>query len=616
VALLTVKPSRGTVVFFGLLVAGLLIRYGWGRHEEALAVRDSPPAHDARRLLRCTLGRAADRSLGARPGGDDRGQTWARTIAARLQRIVSSPGAEAQLGRCAPLAARLAPRLLGRAETQRAGQLALSAARTLQLAGADRLAAIESIERGDLPYQLAGLAYEISGLSDGALAGWTSPLPPESTDLWPIPAVGPPHGAVIGGNVEYATFAMPDLVLYQSVADRRLHAVTFDAAERVRSDRAIGPGAPVRGAWRDGAVLVASDEGDAVFLPGGEPAQLVPLPDAVRRGAERADDWQVAFTPAALWLLTNDDGALRVRTTPRAGAVRWSDPVATIGATDAMAGAVLAPEPGGQEAVRVTALRRGAQGIWLEQYVVTASGGAPVGTSARAGASTAAPTAPAAAGSPSATATAAPTEAPGATYALSGPTVIAREWPAYAPQVTTCSAGATRYVVLVSGSGISVVHVAGDRASRQDAPFAAVGVPAGGRFEVQCSDRGVLLDADMVGRPNTLVYFDNEASEAAVLLPPHFAPGTHVLGGALTANGTVVALVAGMSARTYYTTDRGLHWAGGDLVSLPSENAVLDVSAMAAQDNQVAVLSEVLEVGQRLVSRLGTRDPSRALHGD
>lgn len=581
VALFTVKPSRWSVVFFAVLLLGFVLRYAHARHEQRLIETDGPPAHTTRRLLRCVLGRDAQRLLGPRSLA-----AWSRTATERLQRLVTLHHSSTWPSRCVPIAERLATRLAPRPEAHTAAEHARQLALMLRNAAGDRRTAIEVIERGELGTALATVAFDVTALSDGAAENWINFLRESSTDLWPAEQVIPPHAATVADGVEYATLAMPDLVLYQSVADRRLHMVTFGPDERPRSDRAIGRGAPVRGPWREGALLVAADDGDSLFLPGGEPAQLVPLPAPLREGREAADDWHVALTPSLLWLLTADAGTLRVRTTPRSGAVHWSEPFAPIGGPDVMVGGVLLPDPSGGDAVRVIAVRRGASGVSVEQYALSA----PRATSANTLAT------------------------PGDTSLA--PQVLLREWPAYDPWMTTCAAGRARYLLVRASDALSVVRVDGERALRRELSYSTAGTPRGRRLELGCDERGALLFVDLEMQAGALVHFDFGADEPVVLMPPRLGNRARVLGGALAPEGAVVAFIAGGTVRAFRTSDRGAHWEGGEIVAAPREIDAFELAAVGSLQNQIALLTLAHEQDRIFVGRLASRDGGRTFHGD
>jgi hypothetical protein len=592
VALFTIKPNRGTVAFFVLLTLGLIARFVWGRHEQFLAQRDGPPAHTTRRLLRCVLGRDAQRLLSPRPA-DNSPAPWAEKITARLRHTITVQAHwDAHWpARCAPLAERLATRLSGSGETAHAAQLAQTVRGSLAAAAGDRLRALELVESGTLGTQLAALALEVIALSAGAESGWDSDLRYEPTDLHPLRLARPPEPVALPADADYATLALPDLVLYQSALDRRLHVVTFDARGLVRADRAIGRGAPVRGSAREGAVLVANDAGDAVFLPGGEPSQLVPVPPPLLDGTERLGEWQVALTPGYLWLLSHDGDTLHLRTTPRSGEPRWSEvALPQAWAMQTVGGDLLAAQG---DAVDVLALRRGVTDVGLERQRVTALPAGPVAPAdtARRAVRRTTPPAP--------------------------PEALPVRWSVFSPFHRTCAAGATRYFLVASEyDGLSVVSVTRDGATRAELRYSEMGALAG-RYELTCNEQGALLFADFAGHPGTLVYFPAGATQPVMVAPPRFGYGVRVVGGALTASHGIVALVSNHATlRAYQWPHVGGAWRGGALVAdlvrpapnTPDEEHTLEVFAVASDRDQVAVLAWVRDGARHYVARLASRD--------
>lgn len=620
-ALFTIKPSRGTVTFFVLLLVGLTVRYVWGRRERFLTERDAPPVHTVRRLLRCAVGRDVQRLLSVRPSARDAALSWERAITRRLRYTVATHWSPEWPARCVPIAERLIARSRASRQQDRwVDGLATAVRNALVEASRDRMRALELTENGTLGSRLANLALAMIEISSGAERGWDSFLPPDPTDLYPVRMAETPLPVPLPPEVDYATLVLPDLVLYQSAVDRRLHVVTFDAHGRVRTDRAIGPGAPVRGSMRDGAVLIADDEGDSVFLPGGEPAQRVPLPVPLRNGTEGLGEWQIALTPSALWLLTEDHGTLRLRTTGRSGEVHWMDvALPAAWATENVGGLLV---PGRGDSVNVVALRRNSTEVWIEHRNVRAAHLAEIasrdGSSRRRRAE----------------ARTARTEI--SSFAMA-------PWSAVSPAVRSCVSGAVYYLLATSNEKLWVVPVVNNDGSvdifpRIELNYVQSGVP-GGRFELTCNQQGALLYADFRYRPGTLVYFPRGAHRAVILSPPTFGRTSRVVGGALMDAHGVVALVDhGAAIRVYRVRDPrdgAGQWEGGTLLTEQRSTAGradrtdpegsngsgesmrrIEVSAIAAEGDRVALLAWVEVDGVRYVGRLFSHDGGETWQGE
>ncbi|MEI8259433.1 MAG: hypothetical protein WCJ30_27510 [Deltaproteobacteria bacterium] len=385
---------------------------------------------------------------------------------------------------------------------------------------------------------------------------------------------------------------MPDLLVYRGRNDGLVHRVTYDAHERA-TDRALGRGVPVSGDERDGALRVARDDGDALFLPDAEPAALLTLPEAVRRGAESLDGWQALLSRDTLVWISVTHGVARVRQTPRSGEVRWSEPVATVGHTDEVLAAMLVQGAGGT--VRLATLERGADSVTLATRAIVDG--------------------PAAGVTPA--------------------TVVGGEWPTFDPRVHTCVAPHARYLLVSDAFALRAIALRDDgTAGIQDLRPNALGAPLGRRFELRCSDTAALLFADFDLRSDALVLFDFRGEPHAVTAPA-FGGHARMMGAALTRDHVVVAIENDATVRVYRASVRDLAdaaagsiapWSGGALIGLreagdasatpPRERHGIEVLQFVARDEQVAMLTRVTEGVRVFLGRLSSRDGGVTFRGD
>jgi hypothetical protein len=578
----TVKPNRGAVAFFVLLAIVVAGWYGYGKHAQSSFHTDGPPAHSARRLLRCMLGRDAQRVLGDRPTTSDF-STWTDRATDRLRRIIAQPHDANWPSRCEAIADRLSVRLAPDPRSQRASARAAQVRDLVAAAVHDPITRVSTVETGALGGAIAALAFEMSALSVGAEEGWNSPLPFSASDLYPLDVV-PLRGEPIADGAEYPTLVLPDLLLYQSATDRRLHRVTFDANERA-TDRALARGAPVARAGREGAALIADDAGDAIFLPGGEPAEIVPLPHIA---ADGPGDWQIALTPGLLWLLTVENGTLHLFHTSRSGEVSWVD-TTTLGEPDTMLAGLLAPGDG--DTVRVVALRRGASGVRVDGYTIDPQ------------------------------ATARPVAEP-----------MIAEWSAFGAQSTTCSAGRHRFAMIVSDDEIAIVETDGMRARVEHRRLRDFDADHGGQFTASCTESDALVYGFAQGVPRALHWNLEAGGLRTVDFAPVRAPA-RLVGAALAPGHAVIALVDYGRALRVFRTDgaeggdsegSSNRWVGGELVALETPPAqgvsdddvrAFDVAMIASQGNLVAVLGSQREGRTVYSARIGSHDGGQTFRG-
>jgi len=640
VALLTIKPSRGTIVFFILLTVGLAVRFGWDRHEEFVQTRDTPPTQTVRYLLRCVLGKDAQRVLGARPTGNNP-TPWELRITDRLRRVVSDQYDRGWPGNCVPLADQLRLQLTS-GRTPNAHQAEYYATQlqvTLTEARRDKVNAVAQVENRTLGFQLAALALEVTALTNGTERGWDSPLRESRTDLEFTPPTVPTP-VWLPAEADYATLSRPNVVLYQSATERTLHVVTYDSHQRVQNNRVLGLGAPVRGTPENGAVLVVNDLGESLFVPANTPEghSLIPLPNQVRGNTvdatrtEVLDRWHFLQTPQNQWLLTESDRTLRLRrriqnavgnATP-ANHEEWSDPL-TIPAWTEVSGATITPvelvalgnlggnprgnrrgEPEGvligapsQELVDVIAIRQGATDVHLERW--RTNGNEVLHSMDEAGNDSDNPE----------------TE----------PTKIRWVEPAWNPSVVTCSHQDTRYTLVVTDEGMISIRWKSGVFATARTRFSTIGAPiSSGAVEVSCNNDGLLLHGTFGNRGTQIVYFDAERGSVSVVPPPLFGPNARVAGvGLVEGNKLVVFVATAQSLRAYHsrrsaslsagdTTNLWTVWEGGALIDIrpavfegqPTE--FFEIGQVVTRENSVGVLVVFRTRTSFVLGRIGSND--------
>ena len=593
-----IKPSRWTYFFFGGLVSVLVGRIVWARHDQSQFTREAPLAHTTRRLLRCVLGRDAQRLLDSRAAaqGGNGVLSWTDKIEDRLRRTVAIEANATWPSRCLPIAERLETRLSTELHAQRAQRAAMDARQLLTVGAARRIELLRAVESGDLATALSTLAYEVSGMTSATEEGWGSPLRPDANDLWPVHTVSFPHAAPIPAEADSAQLVQPDMLVYQSTADRRMHRVMFDANE-TPSDRALGRGAPVLGDVREDAFLVAADDGDSLFVPSGEPSALMPLAEAVRSGDEPIDGWSALANGDSLTFASVTGGVVRVRSTSRTGAVQWRD-ARTYGTPDEVFAAVLVPTDDG--APRLATLDRGPNSIAVS---VRTLDDAP----------------PALGGSE---ASAPPASHPGG------------EWLTFDPRIRVCESAHARHVLLFDRFSMRAIRLdARGGVSTQDIRLDTLGPLLDRRAEWHCNDTHALFFADFEHRSDTMMVFDYGESSPRLPRAPLLGAGASLAGAALTRDRLVTVVANPASLRAYdisladlaTTSDESIiGWNGGALLALESradadahrEERTVRVMQMLGRDDQVAMLAWVIEGTRGYAGRLASRDGGRTFQGD
>ncbi|MDP3276219.1 MAG: hypothetical protein Q8Q09_13550 [Deltaproteobacteria bacterium] len=552
-ALLTVRPSRGTVAFFVLLGLGLTGRHLFAKREQSIVERDAPLAHGARRVLRCVVGQDADRLLWPRPAGDD-SRLWAAVINRRLSLMVTqtqqTPGWPRN---CVPIAQRLAQQLAGSSEGTRAYPHSVTALRFLTTLARSSDDAITVADNGSLGTALADMSIAILAASAGAEVAWTSQLPNEFNDLRSPVLTVTPVGQALPRTADGLTFAAPDWLLYQDATDRRAHALLF--REQRVTDVVLGPGAPLRVLAGRDATLFATDEADDLLTLDVARPQPVALPEPLRDGRFRIDQWQSVRSGESRWFAAISTGQMRLWSTPTATA-QWVERSRPETHSEALAGIALlplqsppatpatraadplasAPQTAAPEGVTAFVLRHGARGVFVEQWDHTL---APD------------PTAP--------------------SVLLSQPvrrtTLLSETRPLVRPEVRSCVSGSTAHFVVLSDDWIVFYRVHNGRVDASDMPTQRVGARSTGRLDFSCSGSRALLLVDLVGRVGAMVLRD-ETSREPQLLPfplPQLTATRSIDAAVLVHQGVLSIQRTPGSIRAFiYARDR---WTGGSLLA-------------------------------------------------
>ncbi len=603
VAIFTVKPSRGTILFFGLLALGLTVRYGYNRHEQNVVSRDAPLTHSARRLLRCVLGRDADQLLWPRAPNDDV-RPWAQTLNSRLRSIVTEHYSATWPAQCVPMAQRVAERLSSSNIGGRSYALAAESLRLLNSMTTSRNGAIAVAENGRLGVSLASLSLELIKASTGSESGWNSGLAYEPMDLFPVRSAQVPLGNALPRGADVSTFAAPEWILYQDIADRRTHAMLFRPSG-APLDVVVGPGAPLRVPNNSGATLLASDDSDALLpLETSRPSPIA-LPPPVRSGLHHIQSWQSVKSNGHRWFAYTDEGRVHVWSV-REGSSNWEErvppqfqsiPVAAIalvGDQEAAGPAGTSPNPpantlantlpgplavgaanAAQEAVglRAYVLRYVVHGLALERWDFAPPATQPVAAvPANNTAVAAVPTVIAPGAPQTALAVIGNTQEPLRRTVLSGETQSLHR-----PRIRVCVSETRVHFAVIAdetyafySADVNDVHTGSLAATR-------TGALAGGRAEFSCDRQRSLLLADLAGRPGALVQYDGAGEPKLLSVPlPELTLDRRVDGAALVSGGVLAIVRTPSSVRSFVTVD-GFSWQGGALIAALEDPTVSPV---------------------------------------
>jgi hypothetical protein len=575
VALFTVKPSRGTVAFFALLGAGLVARYAMNRRDESVVARDAPVTHATRRLLRCVLGRDAERMLWPRPPGDDP-RPWANAINARLRLMVASDQGDGWPGRCSPIAQRLTVRLAG-AQFTAAYSAALEAQRAIAEMSASSMGAITAAENGRLGVALATISLEVIKANVGTESGWTSALAYESADLVAPNVRDVPLGVSLPPSADGVTLAAPEWVLFQDANDRRAHSLLFrDRA--APADAVIGPGAPLRVGNNSTATLLATDDADAL-LPL-ESARPIPveLPLAARRGEHPIESWQSVKSANHRWFAYVSRGRLHVWSTPVVGATAWVERVPPSLQDVPVAGVALVAEPEPAEAsatqptpalpapidpaapaaardewpIGLTAyvLRHGARGVSVERWSFAKPTDESAVAPANNPANAAARATPVAAREP-----------------VRRAVLESESRSSLRPRVLSCVSGTSAHFAVASDDSYAFYHIVNGASHSGDVPVARVGALSGGRFELSCDEQRSLLLVDALGRAGSMLVYQGEREPQILPVPLAALNVQRNVDAAALVPGAVLAFVRTPGSVRVLRSADASSWQGGALLA-------------------------------------------------
>jgi hypothetical protein len=563
---MTVKPSRGTVIFFGLLAVALFARYANNRREDSIVARDAPLAHSTRRLLRCAIGRDAERMLWPRPSDDDP-RPWAAKLNTHLRRVVSEPQGDSWPSRCVSLAQRVAAKLASTPNATAAHSAAAEVVRHLESLALSPTSAITVAENGRLGTALATLTIEVIKSTVGTESGWQSPLAHEATDLYPVRVARIPQGNTITPRADGATFAAPEWVLYQDANDRRAHSLLF--RERgAPADAVLGAGAPLR-VTNAAAAMLATDEADALLPLEAVRSAPLQLPASVRTGEHIIESWQYAKSAGHRWFAYISRGRLHVWSTPANGAVSWVErvpatlqdtPVAAVALvatpespegqpTSADSGVVINAEPTANAAaadatsfgVRAYLLRHGARGMSVEAW------------------SFARPSE----GSETPVARPAPQTGAAPREMVTRQVLVTEGRPLSRARVRACVAGNTAHFVAASDDDYAFYRLDANGAVNGDIPTARVGALSAGRFEFSCDEQRSLLLADAVGHSGAMLEYVGGREPRLLPTPLPSLAVQRTIDAAALVPGAVLAFVRTPgSVRVFSTTDSNT-WVGG-----------------------------------------------------
>lgn len=617
---MTVKPSRGTVVFFALLGAALVARYVAKQRDERVVSRDAPVTHTTRRLLRCVLGRGIERSLWPRPEGDDV-RPWANTINTRLRLMVTRPQSDGWPQRCLPVAQRLTSRLAGSQFTA-AYSAAHEAQRLLQDLGASSNSAVATAENGRLGIALATLSLEVIKASVGTEAGWMSAIANEPSDLASAELPNLPQGQTLPPSIDGATLAAPEWILFQDVNDRRAHSLLF--RERgAPTDAVIGPGAPLRVSQANAsATLLATDEADALLpLDTARPVPIA-LPLAARTGEHTIESWQHSKSANHHWFAYVSRGRAHIFSTPLVGATAWTERVSPALRDAPVAAIALVPEASAQpttqsltnivddSVLRVPAqpaqseevpaamsayvLRHGARGMSVERWHFTL----PVEESAAQAPATAN-------GNTNPANTATNANAALARDAVSRTMIENEGRSLQRPRAIACVSGSTVHFAVASDESYSFYRIANGASRSGDIPVARVGAMSGGRFELTCDERRSLLLVDAMGRPGAMLVYEGDREPQMLPVPLPTLTVQRSVDAAALVPGAILAFVRTPGAVRVFRSTDSTSWQSGALLAqlhppvapvperpdLPSSPGYsLTISAVATYRERVAAL--------------------------
>ncbi|MEZ4406895.1 MAG: hypothetical protein R3A52_10510 [Polyangiales bacterium] len=363
-ALISVRPSRGSWAFFTLVTLAALGSRAWRRHEATVIRRDGPAAQAAQNLALCLLGPDVNALLpddAQEPVADE----WTFRIGEWLRAASAARQPAGWPGRCVPLIDGLETRLRRTRTARPQTYAALSQLRSiLERVDGPGAELARVSDDNSLPSSLATALADVRSLSLGTQDRWQPVIP--VTGRWPAPRLPEkprfhrsfPRGA--------------DRVVLASAgcAGVALVARRDDPPARARRQRVARRGGGPRGAPRRArarGLLAGRDRRGPALVTPGPVARAIPLPTAVvptRGDALAGYGWDVTRANGRAVFVGLDGGTLRAASAPLDGPVSWTPPV-EVGHAESVLAATVSAEP---EGPRVTTLRPRATDLVLEAY--------------------------------------------------------------------------------------------------------------------------------------------------------------------------------------------------------------------------------------------------------
>jgi len=575
-AIFVAKPSRGTLAFFGLVVAGLAAVRGYARHEVRVERRDGPASEEALRFALCFTGGHAGWIFRDPEGGDTQAR-WAFALTEWLKITVTAPGvvtgtvgdrANAWPQRCIEPLQGLSQRL------HRVGGASSTAAQVNRLTTVLRSASespqhlVAAIDDGSLGALVAQVLVETYTLSTGTRSRWVLPSPVGAEVPTGAPA---PRWRPVGADVHRVVPVAADAVLSRGFVDGVTRRLRF-ANGRV-SEEAVGAVVP----WDEegpGGWARASTETAPVVVTLGSSARVLPWPGGYTlEGLANSARWHGAAASARFALLVEDAGSLYTWATPGdtgdAGTTpAWSAPL-RVGPSESHLAAVLGPditpsvaEPTGW---RVTALRPTLNDALVVQYRLRLDGAT-----------------------------------------LVSETVPVRRVPEDAPAIAlrgtrfvSCTADTTRYLAAVGIEAVTVLRVRGDDVV--EVATRPLSWPRHRTMRLACDATRALLSpdgAEVLSRPwgwQLFQFGESVPNAAALPMPESLNALTETHAVALTAEGVVAAVTTPEALRVMRLGVDGATWSPGALLTTlrpaPNQRRTIErVTLHAAGDNVLAMV--------------------------
>ncbi len=565
-AIFVAKPSRGTLVFFGLVVASLAAVRGYARHEVRVERRDGPASEEALRFAVCLAGGHAG-WIFRDPEGPDAQARWAYTLTEWLKVTATAPElATLSLDRSTAWPLRCRAPLEGLSERLlRVGGAGVTASHASRLGSLLRTASqspqhlLAAVDDGSLGNLTAQVLAETYTLSTGTRSRWIMPSTGPEVPTGPVT----PRWRPVAPTVQRVVPVAADAVLSRGYLDgitRRLRFVDG----RLEEER-VGAVVP----WDEearGALGRASSEVSPVALALGPSVRVLPWPeDFTAAGLPRDARWHGAWSSDRFALLAEDFGTLSVWATPDDGP-GWT-PARVVGPPESHLAALLGPDTSPSDTSpagwRLTGLRPVLDEAAVVQYRLR-----PVGRS------------------------------------LASETVRVRRVPDDAAPIAlrgarfvTCSDGPTQYLAAVGQQAVTVLRARGD--DLVEIATRPVQWPRHRAARLQCDATRALLSPDgtePIARPWAwqLFQFAEGLPNAAQLpMPVGLASNTEVYAVGLTTEGAVAVVGTPEALRVMRLGSDGTTWTPGSLLmtlrpALQQRRAVQQVTLLTEGDRVLA----------------------------